>query len=143
MAVLILVLAVLTVSYASSLRAFLHQRSHISELKAQIAEQQQSVKALEREKRRWQDPAYVQMQARQRFGYVMPGETGLQVIDTDGEPMGSEVVQPQLEPGAVEWDPTWWQTTWQSVELAGQPPKKAEAAQTNKHELIRPPKGQQ
>ena len=36
-AVLVLVLAVLTVSYASSLRAYLQQRSHIDDLKAQIA----------------------------------------------------------------------------------------------------------
>ena len=36
-AVLVLVLAVLTVSYASSLRAYLQQRSHIGDLKQQIA----------------------------------------------------------------------------------------------------------
>jgi hypothetical protein len=36
-AVLVLVLAVLTVSYASSLRAYLQQRAHIGDLKAQIA----------------------------------------------------------------------------------------------------------
>ncbi|MEI2808865.1 MAG: septum formation initiator family protein [Nocardioides sp.] len=141
MAVLVLVLAVLTVSYASSLRAYLHQRSHIEDLKVQIAEREASVKALEREKRRWEDPAYIRMQARQRFGYVMPGETGLQVIDIDGKPLGSEVALPELEEGAVEWDPTWWETTWQSVELAGVPPKKAKD-DAAKDELIAPPKGQ-
>ncbi len=140
MAVLVLVLALLTVSYASSLRAYLHQRSHIAELKAQIAERQASVQALEREKQRWDDPAYVRAQARQRFGYVLPGETGLQVIDVDGRPLGTEVKLPALEEGAVEWDPTWWETTWQSVELAGNPPQESSREQTN--EVIVAPKKQ-
>src|SRR5688572_6777678 len=74
-AVLVLVLAVLTVSYASSLRAYLQQRSHIGDLKAQIAERETAINALEREKQRWQDPAFVKAQARARFGYLMPGET--------------------------------------------------------------------
>ena len=76
-AVLVLVLAVLTVSYASSLRAYLQQRSHISELKTAIAEREASINDLEREKQRWEDPAYVKAQARARFGYLMPGRDRL------------------------------------------------------------------
>ena len=74
-AILVLVLAVLTVSYASSMRAYLQQRAHIDELKTQIAQREVNIDELEREKRRWDDPAYVQAQARERFGYLMPGET--------------------------------------------------------------------
>ena len=47
-AVLVLVLAVLTVSYASSLRAYLEQRAHINDLKTQIAEHEANIDALER-----------------------------------------------------------------------------------------------
>ena len=46
-----LVLAVLTVSYASSLKAYLQQRQHIAELKAQIAQSEADIDVLEREKR--------------------------------------------------------------------------------------------
>ena len=59
MAVLVLVAAVLVVSYASSMRAYLEQRSQISDLRAQIASSQTDIEALEREKRRWDDEAYV------------------------------------------------------------------------------------
>ncbi|MBA3781421.1 MAG: septum formation initiator family protein, partial [Nocardioides sp.] len=52
-AVLVLVLAVLVVSYASSMRAYLQQREHISDLKSAIAERETSINELEREKRRW------------------------------------------------------------------------------------------
>ncbi|MFZ2503423.1 MAG: septum formation initiator family protein, partial [Nocardioides sp.] len=124
-AILVLVLAVLTVSYASSMRAYLHQRAHIAAVKEQIAERAAAVKALEREKRRWDDPVFVQAQARKRFGYVMPGETGIQVIDVNGRPLGTGVRLPEPAEGAVELPPTWWEATWASVELAGHPPPPA------------------
>ena len=85
--VLVLVLAVLTISYASSMRAYLQQRSQISDLKAQIALRQTNIDRLEREKRRWHDPAYVEGQARARFGYLMPGEKSYVVIGEDGKPL--------------------------------------------------------
>src|SRR3954468_1726451 len=124
-AVLVLVLAVLTVSYASSLRAYLEQRSHINELKASIAQHEANIDALETEKARWDDPAYVRTQARSRLGYVMPGEKTYLVLDEDGQP---------LEPQAELQDPTtvitttdtpWWEDAWAWVELAGDPPKAA------------------
>src|SRR6478735_441189 len=118
-AVLVLVLAVLTVSYASSLRAYLEQRSHINELKTSIAQHEANIDALETEKARWDDPAFVRTQARERLGYVMPGEKTYLVLDENGRP---------LEPQAALQDPTtvistkdtpWWDDAWASVELAG------------------------
>ena len=121
--ILLVVLAVLAVSYASSMRAFLQQRSHISALKAQIAQRQGDIDQLEREKRRWHDPAYVQAQARQRFGYLMPGEKSYVVIGEDGKPLQSESTL--TDPATVaRHEPTaWWTAEWRSVELAGNPPK--------------------
>ena len=87
MAVLVLVLAVLAVSYASSLRAYLQQRSHIDALESQIQSTTAEIDELEREKDRWEDPAYVAQQARIRFGYVGPGETPFVVLDENGDPI--------------------------------------------------------
>jgi cell division protein FtsB len=89
-AVLVLVLAVLTVSYASSLKAYLQQRQHIAELKAQIAQSEADIDGLEREKERWRDPAYISSQARERFGYVMPGETAWDSVLIAGNPPAPE-----------------------------------------------------
>ena len=121
-AILVLVVAVLTVSYASSLRAYLQQRSHIEDLKSQIALRQASIHDLEREKQRWQDPAFVRQQARE-LNYVMPGETSYVVLDENGEPLerNSELTDPST---VARKPPTaWWSTAWESVELAGNPPK--------------------
>ena len=121
-AVLVLVVAVLTVSYGSSLKAYLQQRSHIAELKEQIAVREESIGALEREKRRWEDPAFVQAQARERFGYLMPGETSYVVLDENGQPLESEARLHDPDE-VVKVEPTaWWTTAWASVELAGDPP---------------------
>ncbi|WP_240341167.1 septum formation initiator family protein, partial [Nocardioides sp. SYSU D00038] len=121
-AILVLVLAVLTVSYASSLRAYLQQRSHINELKSDIAEREASITSLEREKRSWQDPAFVRQQAREHLGYVMPGSRSYVVLDEDGEPLDRDT---RLhDPDTVlDTEPTpWWDDAWASVELAGDPP---------------------
>ncbi len=122
-AILVVVLAVLAVSYASSLRAYLQQRSHIGDLKEQIAERRASIDELEGEKARWQDEAYVRQQARKRFGYLMPGETSYVVLDENGNPVDSdnELTDPssvgQETPEAVYAD------VWESVKLAGNPPE--------------------
>ena len=119
---LVLVVSVLTVSYGSSLKAYLQQRSQIAELKEQIAVREQSISALEREKRRWEDPAFVQAQARERFGYLMPGETSYVVLDENGQPLESEARLHDPDE-VVKVEPTaWWTTAWASVELAGVPP---------------------
>ena len=121
-AILVLVVAVLTVSYASSLRAYLQQRAHITDLKSEIALRQASIDDLEREKARWDDPAYIKTQARE-LNYVMPGETSYVVLDENGEPLekDSELTDPST---VARKPPTaWWSTAWQSVELAGNPPK--------------------
>ena len=119
--ILVLVLAVLTVSYASSMRAYLQQRAHISDLKEQIALREAAIADLEREKRRWEDPAYVRQQARE-LNYVMPGETAYVVLDENGDPLESETSL--TDPSTVARKPptAFWSTVWQSVELAGNPP---------------------
>jgi len=121
--ILVLVLAVLAVSYASSMKAYLQQRAHIASLKEQIAERSETIDALEREKRRWDDEAYVRAQARDRFGYLMPGETAYVVLDEDGKPI--ETRSKLHDPQQVLREPprAWWQDAWTSVELAGNPPR--------------------
>jgi len=128
-AVLLLVLAVLAVSYASSARAWLRQRNEIADLTAQINASQAAIDELRLEKRRWGDPSYVRQQAHERFGWVMPGETGYRVIGDDGKTLGSdgnELAEP-VAPASAD-GPEWWQTAWGSVVGAGDPPEAADSS---------------
>ena len=131
-AVLVLVVAVLVVSFASSLKAYLQQRDHIDALRAQIAQRSQTIDQLRTEKQRWQDPAFVEKEARQRFGYVMRGETSYVVLDANGNR-----IQPESEltsPDAIgsHKPKAWWEDAWASVQLAGDPPALDERAPARK-----------
>jgi hypothetical protein len=120
-----LVLAALIISYASSLRAWSEQRSELAELRAEQAQRRERVEELERELRRWRDPAYVEAQARDRFGWVMPGEVGYVVV-------GPEETTPPTASGARRArspEPrAWWRDLWHSVEDAGNPPRPTKAS---------------
>ncbi len=121
--VLLLVIAVLAVSYASSMRAWIKQRGEINDLTAQIAQQKADVARLQQAEERWRDPAYIETQARLRFGWLMPGETGYRVIGPDGEVLsagGSELSEPTTP--AAKKSPEWWRSQWQSIVEAGQEP---------------------
>lgn len=119
---LVLVLAVLAISYASSMRAYLQQRAHIVDLKAEIVEREQSISELGRERERWDDPAFVSQQARERFGYVMPGDTSYVVLDEDGNALQPEASLSEQEPVDPTTEQAWWDRGWASVRLAGNPP---------------------
>jgi Septum formation initiator len=121
--VLVLVLAVLAVSYASSLRAYLDQRSHLQDLEAKIAQRQAAIDDLEREKRRWEDPAYVEREARERLGYVKPGEIPYIVLDEHGEPVEPQSTLGDPDRSAPQTPEAWWTGAWGSVEAAGHPPR--------------------
>jgi cell division protein FtsB len=118
-AILVLVLAVLAVSYASSFRAYLQQRDHIADLRSQIETTGNNIDQLEREKRRWQDDAYVGQQARLRFGYVKAGENVYQVIDENGHPLDSPDTLSDPGDDEVDVPDAWWDTAWASVKAAG------------------------
>jgi cell division protein FtsB len=119
MAIVVVVLAVLFVSYATSLRAFLTQRSDIDRLEAQIARDRHTIEVLREEQRRWKDEAFLAAQARERFGWVLPGQIGFRVIGEDGRPL--DTASQLTDPASLGRDPDaqWWTNTWASIRGAG------------------------
>jgi cell division protein FtsB len=123
-AILLVVFAVLVISYASSMRAYLQQRDQINDLKQQIASSKASIADAEREKQRWQDPAYIEAQARKRFGWVLPGETSYQVLDASGNPLTGD--DELTDPSSIAPDKpkAWWSKAYSTLEAADHPEKK-------------------
>lgn len=68
------------VSVALPLREYLSQRAEIGTLQASQGEAQQRVTALEQERGRLQDPAYIAAEARRRLHFVLPGETAYVLV---------------------------------------------------------------
>lgn len=119
---LIVVLVVLVLSYASSLRIYLGQQHELAVAEQQIRERSDRIAELESELLRWDDPAYVKAQARERLGWVMPGEIGYRVIGADGEPIGGGVtIESEETLPAGEHDPMWWDRLWGSIRTADAP----------------------
>jgi cell division protein FtsB len=115
------VLLILTISYATSLRIYFSQAHEISTTKAEIAERQQRILQLQGELARWDDEGYVRSQARERLGWVVPGETGFTVVDAEGRPLGGGA---EIKAESTSDEPaqdTWWSKLWGSVEAADRP----------------------
>ena len=115
-AMLALVVCLLAISLAYPLREYLSQRNDIGHLRAEVSQQEKRVAALEKSRARWNDPAYVEAQARERLHYVMPGETSYVVLGADEAPSPDGVVR-EL-PTEVDRKP-WFTDLWHSVEAAG------------------------
>jgi cell division protein FtsB len=125
-AVVLLVLGALIVSYAQSLRVWFDQHQQVTSLQQEIRDRQKRVGELNDEIARWGDDAYVKAQARQRLGWVMPGEVGYRVIGADGKPVGAPPEPSSPADGTTDAQkPTWYTKLWGSVEGAGQPPAPA------------------
>lgn len=120
----VVVLAVLGVVcalvLAPPLRLYAEQQQEVAALREEIAQREPDVARLEGEVSLWGDDAYVAAQARERLGYVMPGETGFVVPDPDQDattPDGS-AQDGSPRPGAAP-EGTWYDRLWSSVEATG------------------------
>ena len=114
----ILAVAVASVALALALpfKVWVAQRGQISSLQSQTRDQEQRVAALKREQQRWQDPAYVEQQARLRLHYAMPGEKTYVVL---GKPKKHHKAAASAPAGPTLTGP-WYSRLWQSVEDAGE-----------------------
>jgi cell division protein FtsB len=121
--ILLVVFAILVISYASSMRAYLHQRSQILDSKARIVDEKAKIKALTSEKQRWNDPSFIEQQARAHFNWVMPGETAYQVLDANGDSLTREDKLTDPSTIAQPKKPAWWVNVGESVDAADHPQK--------------------
>lgn len=112
----------LTISYANSLRVYFAQSHEVAAAKAEIADRQDKIAALQTELDRWDDPNFVKLQARTRLGWVMPGEIGFTVVDADGKPLGGgNELTTGKKPDSDKVPESWYTRLWGSVEAADKP----------------------
>lgn len=112
-AVLTLLCLGLLASAALPLREYIAQRQDIAALEQQQSEARERIAALEAERERLKDPAYVAAEARRRLHFVLPGETAYVVLAPE------EVAAPAT-PAKSKQAP-WYSQVWGSVEQADRP----------------------
>ena len=123
--VMVVVVVALAISFGTSLRVYLGQQHDLAVAEQEIRERSAQIADLQSELARWDDPDYVKAQARERLGWVMPGETGYRAVGEDGKPLGGgAVITSEQTLAAGEHDPVWWDRLWGSVQTADAPARK-------------------
>ena len=80
----ILVIILGTYLISPDVQSYLNQRRQIIEIEQGIQVAKDAVVDMQAERDRWQDPAYIRSQARDRLYYVLPGEVSYLVMDSEG-----------------------------------------------------------
>lgn len=66
---------------APQINILVQQRHEVADLQEQVRTQTEALNSLEKQRARWEDPAYIRAQARERLFYVMPGDISFIVIN--------------------------------------------------------------
>ncbi len=109
-----------------TLRSYLQQREELRQLSAEVTAARAGNDDLTNRLKRWDDPAYVVAQARDRLAFVLPGETAYRVQDPASVPdtpaatssAASAAASAAASGNATTTEP-WYQVIWGSVVVAG------------------------
>ena len=106
--VMLTLIVLIVIVLAPSLRTLVEQQQQLAQLRQAVADRQESVNDLKGDIARWDDPAYIEAQARDRLVYVFPGDYTYLVIDDgtttnttttdDGAPISE-----RLQTTTVDW----------------------------------------
>lgn len=114
MAVLVLVMSAVIAAtiVVGPMRTWLDQRAERAALVQELAEARQRNEEMRRELAQWEDPNVVRREARDRLGFVQPGERIYIVTDSSvAQPQTQETADPQLR---VDRKPdSWVYSLWQ------------------------------
>ena len=108
--ILALVAVTLFLSLAVPVRQWFAQRAEIAQLRADVEAARDRVAALQLEKLRWDDPAFVAAEARRRLHFVLPGEVGYVAL-------GTEKTEEEIA-AETAGDQPWFSTLWGAVRAA-------------------------
>ncbi|MGB0876271.1 MAG: FtsB family cell division protein [Mycobacterium sp.] len=111
-AILAAVICVLTLTIAGPVRTYFAQRTEMTQLKASEAQLREQITELEEQKGKLADPVFIRAQARERLGFVMPGEIPYQVQLPPGS--GVPGAPSDLSAPVKSGDP-WYTALWHTI----------------------------
>jgi cell division protein FtsB len=110
------VVVLLVVLLASPLHRFLASRSDVHSAAQQLSDDQRQLAQLRRQLTQWDDPGYIEQQARQRLQFAMPGDTVYVVVDRGAK---SDIEKTAGKTGGSgPRGKTWNERLWDSVQAA-------------------------
>ncbi len=111
-AILAAVVCVLTLTIAGPVRTYFGQRTEMKQLQASEAQLREQIADLEAQKAKLADPVFIAAQARERLGFVMPGEIPYQVQLPPGATQPGSAPGEQATPTST--DP-WYSALWHTI----------------------------
>ncbi|WP_447587384.1 septum formation initiator family protein [Cellulomonas persica] len=103
-----------------TLHTYLRQEADLRALRAQVAAARERNDDLEAELGRWDNPAYVTAQARERLSYVLPGEKAYRVVDPESVQDPDDEVADETPVVATTAEVPWYTSVWESLVVAGE-----------------------
>jgi cell division protein FtsB len=111
-AILAAVVCVLTLTIAGPVRTYFAQRTEMQQLQATEAQLRTQIAYLEERKVKLADPVFIAAQARERLGFVMPGDIPYQVqLPANSAAPGT----PGAEPAKAHTDEPWYTSLWHTI----------------------------
>ena len=111
-AILAAVICVLTLTIAGPVRTYFSQRTEMKQLRATEEQLRTQIAALEDQKVKLGDPVFIAAQARERLGFVMPGDIPYQVqLPANAAVPGT----PGGEPSKANPDEPWYTSLWHTI----------------------------
>jgi cell division protein FtsB len=111
-AVLAALICVLTLTIAGPVRTYFAQRTEMNQLAASEASLRRQIADLEQRKTKLGDPAYIAAQARERLGFVKPGDIPFQV---QLPPTAAEPAQPGSTSAKPANTDPWYTSLWHTI----------------------------
>lgn len=111
-AILAVVVCVLTLTIAGPVRTYFSQRTEQQQLARAESQLRSQIANLEQQKSKLADPAYIAAQARERLGFVMPGDTPYQVQLPDG---ALTPPAPPAPPATAHSNQPWYTALWHTI----------------------------
>lgn len=112
-AILAAVVCVLTLTIAGPVRTYFAQRTEMNQLAASEAALRKQIAELESQKTKLADPVFIAAQARERLGFVKPGDIPYQVQLPPGTVVEEEA-DPATQSMGRSTDP-WYTALWHTI----------------------------
>jgi cell division protein FtsB len=121
-AILLTIVVMLAVTLVPTLRSLIQQRGDTAALQERVTQQQQSVADLTRQAALWKDPAYIELQARERLKFVRVGDRAYTVVDASPDGASAAAAdRPLVAAPLANSSSPWYGKVWQSIQIADRP----------------------
>ncbi len=115
-----LVLVLLAAFLFPTVLNYVDQRGEIAQLEQQIEAQRGDIEDLEGEVDLWNDPDFIEREARDRLRFVRPGETAFSVLDDTGDVLVEPLPGMASVTNDIHETRPWYGEVWESVKSANE-----------------------